>query len=286
MKKKRSAISALLFAVIWIIIPSFVLFGCGQATEDPDKTNAESTSPTEATSENADTDESSESEATTLSETEGTVFDEDPELIMTDWHVEYFSEDEFSDLEAYTFIISIQSSRPIPEGLGLSMNLTLKNSDGDVLSGQAHYYGDIKFDGLQNFSLSFACHNYINDKALLDKLSGIEEIEAEFNLGKSSTSATADTPYAYVELSTGDLSFEIDGFGIRDPLLKFENMGYPAFGECVIFVKGSEEPVIIHVGEDFDDPAYLSGYTQTAVDLTKVERVFYCVNYDVALEIG
>lgn len=281
MQRKRKTIIAIIIAIALITVLLFALSRCNKSTKNP-----EVSSTTEATSENTKAVENGDSEATTSSETEATVAEETPELTLTDWHMEYYPEDEYSDLEAYTYIIMIQSSKPIPEGMGISIDLTLTNSEGEIFTGKAHYYGDVKFDGLQNFSLSFSCHNYLNDMELLDKLSSIETIEAEFSVGSLSTATTEDAPYAFVELMAEDLSFEIDSFGMMDPLLKFENTGYADFGECVLFVEGSEEPVIIHVGEDFDSPTYLSGFAKTTVDLSQVESVFYCVNYDVTLEIG
>ncbi|MBN1891562.1 MAG: hypothetical protein JW780_02190 [Clostridiales bacterium] len=283
MKRKQPTYKSIITTILLISVLSFALFGCDQAAKDPGKNDPGSSSATEATSTSEEVDEPEITETTQTSETVATTVEDLPELVMTDWHVEYFPEDEYSDLVQYTFILTIESSEPIPEGARVMIDLTFENSDGEVLTGEAKYYGDFRFDGLQNFSLSVSCHNYKNEIEVLDMLTEVEEVSADFSLIMSSSSGSEDTPYASVELSAGDLSFEKDAFGIRDALLKFENKGYPEYGACVIYSEGGQEPAIIHVLEDFDDSSYLAGYTDTIVDLTKTDRIIYCVDTDITL---
>lgn len=283
MKRKQPTNRSVITTILLISVLSFALFGCDQATKDPGNNDADRSSATEATSTSEEVDEPGITETTQASETQATTVTELPELVMTDWSVEYFPEDEYSDLEQYTFILTIKSSEPIPEGARVMIDLTFTNSDGETLTGEAKYYGDFRFDGLQNFSLACTCHNYINEKEILDMLAEVEEVAADFSLIMSSSSGSEDTPYACVELSADDLSFEQDAFGIRDVLLTFENRGYPEYGACVIYPEDGEAPAIIYVLEDFDDSSYLSGYTDSIVDLTKTDRIIYCVDTDITL---
>lgn len=286
MKSKRTMRKTCIAMVTIIVISLVWMSGCAKPSEKPSDTKPDNTAASEATDESSEVADPTTVSAETTASSAATTTAQAPELIMTDWSVNYFPEDQYGSLEAYTFIIGIESAKPIPEGYGLSVDFTLTTSDGDVLTGEAGYYGNIRFAGLQKFSLAFTCHSFKNEPEILEMLSGIEEMEANFRPTRSGSSGSEDTPFAYVELSADDMSFESDAFGIRSSLLKFENKGYLDFGECVFYVRGRDNPMVIHVGKDLDDFDYLSGYTDTTVDLSKVETVFYCVNDDVALEIG